>query len=215
MNNEALLEIKAALETCFTGQVSSTAFWHESDPQPLVRTDSHNIRNLRNLVLLEHFYNFRLWHVEDQARRKDVPDAFIVECKRQVDAFNQLRNDCMEEVDKCLYTLIMPHIPRSALPRQNTETMGMALDRLSILALKMYHMEEQTKRQDVEEAHRQGCSAKLVVLRKQRKDLIGAVLDLVTEYFMGQKMPVLYSQFKMYNDPSLNPELYTEKNQKA
>lgn len=208
--NEEILELKAALDTCFTGQVTATAFWHDTEPQAPVRTDSYSIKNLRNLVILEHYYNFQLWHVEDRARRKDVSDAIIADCKRQVDRLNQMRNDCIEEVDRCLYAILLPHIPQGATSRQNTETPGMALDRLSILALKIYHMEEQTKREDVDEEHIRSCSAKLATLRRQRSDLVIAVLELISDYVQGSKMPALYSQFKMYNDPSLNPELYSQ-----
>ena len=160
------------------------------------------------MVLLEHFYNFHLWHVEDQARRKDVSDSVIADCKRKVDKLNQLRNDCIEEVDKCLYAVLLPQLPQGATTRQNTETVGMALDRLSILSLKIYHMEEQTRREDVNEEHLQTCSAKLAVLRRQRADLIVAVMYLISDYEQGNKTPVLYSQFKMYTDPAPIPQLY-------
>ncbi len=84
----------------------------------------------------------------------------------------------------------------------------MAVDRLSILALKIYHMEEQTRRRDVGEAHIRICSGKLDILNRQRRDLSRAVLELLADYAEGAKTPVLYAQFKMYNDPALNPALY-------
>jgi len=87
----------------------------------------------------------------------------------------------------------------------------MAVDRLSILALKVYHMEEQTQRTDVGASHIEECQKKLVVIREQRSDLIRAVLNLIEDYLSGCKQPKLYFQFKMYNDPALNPELYTKK----
>jgi hypothetical protein len=84
----------------------------------------------------------------------------------------------------------------------------MALDRLSILALKIYHMDEQTRRDDVDAEHVLACKEKLAVLEKQRADLALALQELITDYGEGHKVPALYNQFKMYNDPNLNPELY-------
>ena len=206
--NEQIMEVKVALEACFTVQSAATSAWHEADPVEPECLGEHCVEKLRNLVLLQHLRNFQLWHVEDSARRTDVEDSVIASCKRQVDSLNQKRNDCIEQVDKCLYSLISPHLPAHATQRHNTETLGLAVDRLSILALKIYHMEEQTKRRNVSSEHIEACTAKLLVLRRQREDLAKAVLELVTDYATGQKVPALYSQFKMYNDPSLNPELY-------
>ena len=205
---EVILEIKAALETCFTGQVHSTAYWHEREPEMPVCSDEHTAENLRNLALLQHFFNFRLWHVEDEARRRDVDDSVIADCKRRIDGLNQRRNDAIEAVDRCLVDILAPALPQSATNRQNTETAGMAVDRMSILALKIYHMEEQTRRKDADKAHVEACSHKLAVLRRQRQDLMRSILELVSDYGAGHKVPVLYSQFKMYNDPTLNPSLY-------
>jgi hypothetical protein len=140
-----------------------------------------------------------------------VDDAVIADCKRKIDALNQKRNDAVEAVDRCLVSILEPLLPKSASLRQNTETAGMAVDRLSILALKIYHMEEQTRRRDASAEHIKACSGKLDVLNRQRRDLAGAVLELMTDYAQGNKVPVLYSQFKMYNDPTLNPALYSKK----
>lgn len=206
---ESILELKATLETCFAGQMFLTTFWHENEVEMPVASDVLSMENLRNLVLLQHYYNFQLWHVEDSARRRDVPDSVIADCKRQVDRLNQQRNDRIEDVDKCLFNILLPLIPKNATSRQNTETLGMALDRLSILALKVYHMEEQTRRSDADKEHTRVCGEKLAVLRRQRTDLCRSALELVSDYEQGVKTPVIYSQFKMYNDPKLNPEIYT------
>lgn len=206
--NKASMELKAALESAFASQVSLTDQWHEREPEMPVCSDEHTLENLGSLILRDHYYNFMLWHVEDEARRKDVDDAVIADCKRKVDTFNQKRNDAIEDVDKCLVGLMEPHLSCNAASRQNTETVGMAVDRLSILALKIYHMDEQTRRGDVPEKHIVTCSEKLGVLQRQRRDLRRAVLELVAEYFSGEKVPALYAQFKMYNDPELNPAVY-------
>ncbi|MDL2207751.1 DUF4254 domain-containing protein [Desulfovibrio sp. OttesenSCG-928-M16] len=206
--NEASLALKAALESVFASQIFSTSLWHESETVMPVCSDEYTLENLGNLILRDHYYNFQLWHVEDEARRLDVDDTVIANCKREVDRYNQKRNDAIEDIDKCLVSLLEPHLNTSATSRQNTETIGMAIDRLSILALKIYHMNEQTQRKDVDEKHIVTCSEKLGILQRQRRDLIRAVLDLITDYFLGNKVPALFAQFKMYNDPNLNPALY-------
>lgn len=206
--NETFSKLEATLESCFAEQSATTALWHETEPEQLLRPDESTPENLRNLILSQHLFNFRLWHVEDAARRTDVSDTVIAECKRRVDALNQKRNDGIEAVDHCLVSLLQPLLPRNAANRRNTETVGMAVDRLSILALKIYHMEEQTKRADAGPEHRASCEKKLAALNRQRADLIRAVLELITDYAMGHKVPFLYAQHKMYNDPNLNPELY-------
>ncbi len=208
--NEEILVIKTTLEACFTVQSAATSAWHDTEPVEPVCTDEPTVENLRNLVLLEHLCNFQLWHTEDRCRRTDVPDAVIVECKRLCDAMNQKRSDCIEAIDNCLYALLKPHLPQTTRPRHNTETPGMAVDRLSVLALRVYHMEEQTRRIDAGSDHVKSCREKLELLRRQRADLAKAVLELIADYANGVKVPVLYKQYKMYNDPNLNPELYSK-----
>ena len=206
--NETILELKAALESCFTVQRVATAAWHETGPEDPAFDGCHSTENLRDLVLLQHSKNFQLWHVEDSARRLDVSDTVIASCKREIDKLNQKRNDYIEELDKCLNHLILPALPGNAAKRINTETAAMALDRLSILSLKIYHMEEQTRRVGVSPEHIEQCRAKFEVLERQHQALCRAVLELIDEYAAGTKVPALYNQFKMYNDPALNPELY-------
>lgn len=201
-------EMFSVLEHCFEEQTGTTSLWHESEPSAPDVMAAYTLEALPGLVLREHYHNFLLWHVEDEARRKDVDDSVIADCKRRIDKLNQQRNDWIEEVDRCLCDLLRPLTPSDASSRQNTETAGMAIDRLSILALKIYHMEEQTLREDVDARHIQACEDKLAVLRQQRAGLARALLELVSDYAAGRKIPVLYSQFKMYNDPSLNPQLY-------
>lgn len=121
---------------------------------------------------------------------------------------NQERNDRIERVDACLVALLSPLLPASPAPHINTESLGMAIDRLSILSLKIWHMDEQVRRTDVTPEHIASCEKKLAVLKEQRADLSLAVKHLVTEFVEGAKTPKLYFQFKMYNDPTLNPELY-------
>ena len=207
------VDFDALLMECFALQAQSTADWHEQEPGDLLPVEAGAAAPalLRFLVRSQHLRNFRLWHVEDTARRRDVDSAVIADCKQRIDALNQQRNDFMEKVDECLVRMLSPILPALApgtRPRHNTESLGMAVDRLSILALKVYHMDEQTRRPDVDAAHKASCAGKLATLQEQRKDLIQAVLDLAEEFRAGTKQPKAYYQFKMYNDPALNPELY-------
>lgn len=196
---------------CVALQTEATRRWHGEEPcapEP-EQGAAASAELLRTLVLAQHLRNFLLWHVEDSARRRDVEDAVIADCKRRIDRLNQERNDRMERVDACLAALLEPLLPDAAMSAPiNTESPGMAIDRLSILSLKIWHMEEQTRRGDVEPEHVAACTRRLAVLNEQRTELVGALRCLLAEYLAGKKRPKVYFQFKMYNDPTLNPQLY-------
>ncbi len=208
-------DIRACLREAFDAQDRAVADWHRSEPAfgaeiPLGDAPA----DFQNLVLRQHWSNFRLWHVEDRARRKDAGSELIAECKYTIDKLNQERNDLIERLDMFLVRALEPILPAVAegeRQRFNTETMGVALDRGSILALKMFHMREQTERQNVTPEHVAECRRKLSVLCDQRADLLESLCDLLDEYAQGAKRPRVYYQFKMYNDPRLNPELYGRK----
>jgi hypothetical protein len=156
------------------------------------------------LAAENHARNFNLWHEEDIARRDDLGAASVMKSKRAIDRFNQERNDFVERMDKALVEALKP---QDAGPF-NSETPGMIIDRLSILALKEYHMREQVERTDVAAEHREKCAFKLDVIRRQRADLTAALMDLLDGVREGRRSFRVYFQFKMYNDPSLNPQLY-------
>ncbi|MGE5651468.1 MAG: DUF4254 domain-containing protein [Bacillota bacterium] len=157
-----------------------------------------------------HRYNNLLWNEEDKARRTDVDAAEIARCKRLIDRYNQKRNDAVESIDEALLAQLNAH-EHGVDARLNSETAGAMIDRLSILSLKIYHMRQQTLRLDVERAHVQSCEAKLARLMEQREDL-GACFDrLLAEASEGRAYFKVYRQFKMYNDPSLNPYLYARR----
>ena len=205
----AITELKESLRGCLQSQIDSVSGWHALEPESLPHGQGPpDLEALEKWVLCLHLVNFKLWHVEDRARRMDAGYQAVAGCKREIDALNQSRNDLMEKVDACLVVLISPHIPLDAAERYNTETMGAALDRLSILSLKMYHMEEQTRREEAGEEHVRRCREKLDTLAGQHHDLSRSLFELVDEYEDGRKRPKVYYQFKMYNDPDLNPELY-------
>jgi len=205
MSQCTLAGLRGLLAQCAAAQAEAVADWHRAAPGEPAPPDP---ADLGALVLAQHLANYRLWHVEDDARARDVGPEVIARCKRDIDRLNQQRNDLMEQVDACLVSLLLPLLPARLPERINTETLGSALDRLSILSLKIFHMDEQTRRADAGPEHQAACQDKVAVLRRQRADLLAAAQDLVDEYGRGEKRPVVYRQFKMYNDPRLNPRLY-------
>lgn len=168
------------------------------------------------LICQQHEQNYRLWHQEDIARRTDVSDAEIAQVKRAIDALNQKRNDLIEQIDDWLVrSLAAWGVEPQPEARLNTETPGSVIDRLSILSLRIYHMEEQASRDDADEAHRQRAMAKLTILHEQRSDLSLALVELLGDIRSGCKRLKVYRQFKMYNDPTLNPSLYAQSKKPA
>jgi hypothetical protein len=160
------------------------------------------------LVEENHAFNFQLWHAEDRARRDDMGHEFVYLAKREIDQFNQQRNNRMEAMDEWLFHLLSPATP-SHCP-VNSESPGMIIDRLSILSLKSYHMDIQTKRQDVSEEHRATCSNKLAVIHQQLAQLASCLAQLLDDIAQQKRTFRIYHQFKMYNDPTLNPQLYSK-----
>lgn len=161
----------------------------------------------------QHAFNYQLWHEEDIARSPDVGDARIAQVKRAIDRFNQQRNDGIEKLDDFITDELTAQAvqPLDEAP-QNTETPGSAIDRLSIMSLRIYHMREQTERQDVSAEHLESVRRKLALCQLQHADLSRSLAELLTELFAGRKRHRTYRQFKMYNDPALNPYLYQNRN---
>lgn len=179
-------------------QTELTARWHE---QPPLATGT----GMLMLVQENHLRNFLLWHEEDIARRDDLGSERIHKAKRAIDGYNQQRNNFIEEIDKKLVAEMKP--AESGCPK-NSETPGMIIDRLSILALKEFHMREETVRDDVSAEHRATCAEKLARLELQRRDLVQSLIELLDDVAAGRRTFAVYYQFKMYNDPALNPQLY-------
>ncbi|HSP43106.1 MAG TPA: DUF4254 domain-containing protein [Luteolibacter sp.] len=179
-------------------QVALTARWHEETPAAAGD-------GFLSLVQENHQRNFQLWHEEDIARRDDLGSERVHQAKRAIDRFNQERNNFIEEMDKALVAALQP--AESGVPK-NSETPGMIIDRLSILALKEYHMWEETERTDASEEHRTKCAEKLARIRLQRADLTQCLAELLDAVRAGTRTFAVYYQFKMYNDPALNPQLY-------
>ena len=150
------------------------------------------------------------WHLEDIIRNPEIDPVEALAIKRRIDKSNQDRTDMVEYVDSYLMDKYKEVVPTPDA-RLNTETPAWAVDRLSILALKIYHMEQETRRSDVDDAHRAACRQKLEVLLTQRADLSQAIEELIEEIEAGRKYMKTYKQMKMYNDPALNPVLYGKK----
>ncbi|MGE0232117.1 MAG: DUF4254 domain-containing protein [Flavobacteriaceae bacterium] len=182
-------------------QDDRTRRWHESDP-------SIAGEGLLRLAEENHWRNFALWHEEDKARRDDMGADYVYKAKRAIDGYNQQRNNFIEKMDELLFGELGPFA--DDLP-MNSETPGMIIDRLSILSLKRFHMWEETVREDADEAHIAACAHKLKVIEKQRGDLAAALGTLLAEAKNGKRGFRVYYQFKMYNDPALNPELYRKR----
>lgn len=154
-----------------------------------------------------HRFNCLLWREEDKARRTDVGPAEIAASKRLIDQHNQKRNDAVEAVDEAILAALAP-LARAHDARLSSETAGAMIDRLSILSLKIFHMREQTERTDAGTAHIDSCSGKLQRLMLQRRDLASCLDQLLADACAGRAYFKVYRQFKMYNDPTLNPYLY-------
>ena len=147
------------------------------------------------------------WHYEDIIRDPHIDPIEALALKRRIDRSNQDRTDLVEEIDSYFRQLYSNVIPGPSA-RLNTESPAWAVDRLSILALKIYHMQEQVDRQDAEPEHIARCKAKLAVLEEQQKDLSLAIDQLLEDISAGRKYMKVYRQMKMYNDPTTNPILY-------
>ncbi len=191
-------------------QVSEIIQLHE---QLVARWHHQAVDNLSagwlRLVAQQHGYNFLLWHEEDIARSPDVDDARIAQVKRAIDRFNQQRNDGIEQIDDWITEDLQQHqvVPDNAA-RLNSETPGSVIDRLSILSLRIFHLREQHERADATPEHIRSVQHKLAICQLQRDDLSTALAQLLEGIYAGSMRHRTYRQFKMYNDPTLNPYLY-------
>lgn len=186
-------------------QESTVKQWHQT-PVEVVGN------GLMSIVCQQHAFNYNLWHEEDIARSRDVTDAQIAQVKRNIDQLNQNRNDWIEKIDDAISDFIdSESVSVSHDAPINTETPGSVVDRLSIIAIRIYHLEEQLDRTDVDQVHIDSVSQKIAICKLQRDELANALDQLMDCFQAGTKRHRTYRQFKMYNDPALNPYLYTKR----
>jgi hypothetical protein len=183
-------------------QDGETRAWHQAAEKPLTpaaaaaaETEADWLR----LVSGQHQANFALWHIEDEARVPGASDAELAAVKRRVDPTNQRRNDLAEGLDRALLGWLEPQGLPNTAAALHSETPGLMIDRLSILALKIFHTREEAERAD---------APRLAILEEQRGDLAACLDALWREILAGTRRFKLYRQLKMYNDPSLNPAVY-------
>ena len=166
--------------------------------------------SLEHLLYHKNWIDTVQWHLEDIIRDPEIDPAEALKIKRRIDKSNQDRTDMVEYVDSYLLDKYKEVVPAPDA-RLNTETPAWAIDRLSILALKIYHMAREAERTDVDDEHRAACRKKLGVLLSQQADLSRAIEELIEDIEAGRKYMKTYKQMKMYNDPALNPVLYGQK----
>ncbi len=163
--------------------------------------------SLEQLLYAKNWIDTVQWHLEDIIRDENIDPVDALKLKRRIDASNQQRTDLVEYIDSWFLQKYQNSTPKSEA-KINTETVAWAIDRLSILVLKVYHMNQEATRESASDEHRAKCTEKLNVLLEQKKDLSQAIDFLLEEIEKGNVKMKTYKQMKMYNDESLNPVLY-------
>ncbi len=181
----------------------ATRVWHEQPSARLPTTDK-----LEAAILAQHHANYELWHIEDAARSPGITDAALAATKRSIDRVNQQRNDLAERCDALLLASLAPHALPHPEAELHSESPGLMIDRLSILALKLFHTREEQTRAHAPAGHATRNRDRLVLLLEQRADLEHALDRFWWRVLSSERRFKVYRQLKMYNDPSLNPAVY-------
>jgi hypothetical protein len=169
---------------------------------------------LEHLLYLKNWIDTVQWHLEDIIRDPQINEAEALKIKRSIDSSNQHRTDIVEYIDSWFLEKFK-HVTPLPRARINTESPAWAIDRLSILELKIFHMQMEINRQNASEEHKTSCNTKLEILLSQRLDLLLAIDQLLQDIEKGDKYMKVYKQMKMYNDESLNPVLYQQKDNES
>ncbi|HSN62279.1 MAG TPA: DUF4254 domain-containing protein [Ferruginibacter sp.] len=183
--------------------------YHITDDVNAVVNNPFEKSSFEHLLYLKNWIDTVQWHLEDLIRDPRIDPAAALLLKRRIDASNQERTDMVEYID----TYFLDKYKNAVVKENagiNTESPAWAVDRLSILALKIYHMQQEAERPGASEEHRSACSKKLAILLEQRIDLSHAIDSLMVDIRDGVKYMKVYKQMKMYNDDSLNPVLYNQ-----
>ncbi len=191
----------------FDGQILE---YHNLDDVDAPMVNPYEKGTLEYLLCMKNWIDTVQWHLEDIIRNPSINPVEALSIKRRIDKSNQDRTDLVEKIDDWFFDSFSK-VEKLENAGINTETPAWAIDRLSILALKIYHMKIEAERADASEDHKASCQKKLETLLIQRVDLSQAIEQLLNELSSGRKYMKLYRQMKMYNDPSLNPILYKQK----
>lgn len=186
------------------------ANYHIQDSVDQLFSNPFKTLGLEQLLYRKCWIDTVQWHYEDIIRLPDINPVEALTLKRKIDKSNQDRTDMVEYVDS-YYLDLYKDVATKPNASINTESPAWAIDRLSILALKIYHMNEEAFRESASKSHRENCQTKLNILLEQRQDLSKAIDDLIADIASGKKYMKVYKQMKMYNDESLNPMLYNKK----
>lgn len=184
--------------------------YHKTDNVDTPASNPYPMKTIEYFLYLKNWIDTVQWHLEDIIRDPNIDPVAALDLKRRIDKSNQDRTDLVELIDSYFLDKYND-VQVKADATVNTESPAWAVDRLSILALKIYHMRQEVERTDTTPAHRAQCEAKLNVLLEQQKDLSAAIDQLITDIEEGRKYMKVYRQMKMYNDPALNPILYGKK----
>lgn len=184
--------------------------YHITDDIDAQRPEPYETGTVEAILYHKNWIDVAQWHMEDLIRDPQIQPADAVALKRRIDASNQDRTDMVEEIDTWFRDRFAGVQPLEGATI-NTESPAWAIDRLSILAVKIYHMRAEVERTDASEAHKAKCGAKLEILLEQRKDLTQAIDTLLDDIAAGRKYMKVYRQMKMYNDADTNPVLYAKK----
>jgi len=185
----------------------ATRAYHLTDNVDAPEPCPHRQGSVDAVLFSKNWVDAVQWHLEDIIRDPEIDPVQALALKRRIDRSNQVRTDMVEEIDSHFRSKFAQVVPADNATI-NTESPAWAIDRLSILALKIWHMQAEAERPDASSEHKVRCSAKLDVLLEQRSDLISAIDTLLDDIAAGRKYMKVYRQMKMYNDPATNPVLY-------
>ena len=197
-------------EQCYHIFEQATEAYHVTNSIDATVHNPYPVKSLEFYLYLKNWIDAVQWHMEDIIRDPHIEPVEALKIKRRIDKSNQDRTDLVELIDS-FFLDKYKHVKVSPNATINTESPAWAVDRLSILTLKIYHMREEVERADATPEHKERCERKLAVLLEQKKDLSLALDQLLTDIHDGKKYMKVYKQMKMYNDPALNPVLYGNK----
>lgn len=198
------------VEQCNAIFAQAVADYHRTDDVDAPMPNPYAAGTIENELYCKNWIDTVQWHLEDIIRDPQIDPAEALVIKRRIDKSNQDRTDLVEHIDSYFWEQFHEVKPQPDA-RINTESPAWAIDRLSILHVKIWHMQEQVDRKDVSAEQHDKCVAKLAVLKEQLEDLTTSIQQLLEDYSSGARVMKMYRQMKMYNDPTLNPVLYNKK----